>query len=139
MWFKFIGFFGFFEVIEDYEVAELLLDCAGRWLSERGMTVMRGPGQYSAATHERQGILIDGFDSTPTVELTHNPPYYAQFLERYGFQKAKDYLAYMFNRDNIQVSILKKQWPVTSNLRMRNENILKRGAEFNNREPKKSI
>lgn len=90
-----IGFFGFWDVIENYEAAKALLDKAGSWIKERGMTVMRGPGEYSNATHERQGILIDGFEYPPTVELTHNPPYYAEFLERYGFGKAKDYHAYI--------------------------------------------
>ncbi|MDD5288506.1 MAG: hypothetical protein PHY28_05280 [Dehalococcoidales bacterium] len=92
-----IGFFGFFEVINDYEVAKALLDKARFWITERGMTVMRGPGEYSNATHERQGILIDGFQYHPTVELTHNPPYYSELLERYGFSKAKDYHAYLLD------------------------------------------
>lgn len=91
-----IGFFGFFEVIEDFEVARALLDRARRWVQERGMTVLRGPGEYSNATHERQGVLIEGFQYCPTMELTHNPPYYAGFLDRYGFRKAKDYCAYTF-------------------------------------------
>ncbi len=89
-----IGSFGFFETIEDYEVAQLLLDKAREWIEERDMDVMRGPGEYSNATHERQGILIEGFEYPPTVELTHNPPFYGEFLDRYGFTKAKDYLAY---------------------------------------------
>jgi len=92
-----IGFFGFFEVIRDYEVAKALLDRARVWVEGRGMTILRGPGEYSNATHERQGILIDGFQYPPTVELTHNPPYYSEFLERYGFSKAKDYYAYILN------------------------------------------
>ncbi len=58
------------------------------------MTTLRGPGEYSNATYERQGVLVDGFQYPPTMELTHNPPYYGQFLERYGFRKAKDYHAY---------------------------------------------
>ena len=102
------GFFGFFEAINDYEVARTLLDCARKWIAERGMTIMRGPGEYSNATHERQGILIDGFDYPPTVELTHNPPYYAQFLERYGFKKAKDYVAYRIDRTNYPASLVKR-------------------------------
>ncbi len=90
-----IGFFGFFDVCNDYSVAEDLLNHARDWLKNQGMTVMRGPGGYSNATHEaHQAILIDGFDSPPTVELTHNPPYYGEFLERYGLGKAKDYYAY---------------------------------------------
>ena len=82
------GFFGFFEVINDYSVAEALLDKAKVWVTARGMTVLRGPGEYSNATHERQGILIEGFEYPPTMELTHNPPYYRDFVERYGFVKA---------------------------------------------------
>jgi len=90
-----IGFFGFFEVCEDYSVAEDLLNHARDWLRDHGMTVMRGPGAYSNATTEaHQAVLIDGFDTPPTVELTHNPPYYGEFLERYGLKKAKDYHAY---------------------------------------------
>jgi len=95
-----IGFFGFFDVCEDYAVAEALLDCAKRWLTDRGMRVMRGPGGYSNATHEaHQAVLIDGFEYPPTVELTHNPPYYGTFLERYGFRKAKDYYAYIIHME----------------------------------------
>jgi GNAT superfamily N-acetyltransferase len=89
-----IGFFGFFETVEDYEVAAALLDAVRAWVAGHGMSVMRGPGQYSCATHERQGVLVEGFEFPPTVELTHNPPYYGEFLERYGFAKAKDYIAY---------------------------------------------
>lgn len=92
-----IGFFGFFEVKKEYEAAAALLDKARIWTEERGMTVMRGPGEYSNATHERQGILVDGFQYPPTVELTHTPPYYGEFLERYGFSKAKDYHAYLMD------------------------------------------
>ncbi len=91
------GFFGFFEVVEDFEVARSLLDRAREWVQKRGMTVLRGPGEYSNATHERQGVLVDGFEYPPTVELTHNPPYYDRFLTRYGFRKAKDYHAYILD------------------------------------------
>jgi len=90
-----IGFFGFFDVVNDFSVAKALLDSARNWLSARGMRAMRGPGGYSTATHEPyQGVLIDGFDTPPTVELTHNPPYYAELLERYGLRKVKDFHAY---------------------------------------------
>jgi GNAT superfamily N-acetyltransferase len=103
-----MGFFGFFEVIEDYEVARSLLDSARQWVLGHGATVLRGPGEYSNATHERQGILIDGFQYPPTVELTHNPPYYAEFLERYGFQKAKDYIAHLIKREEVNVAFVNR-------------------------------
>jgi GNAT superfamily N-acetyltransferase len=92
-----IGFFGFFETVRDFDVARKLLDAARSWVKERGMKSLRGPGEYSNATHERQGVLISGFEYPPTVELTHNPSYYSEFLERYGFRKAMDYHAYMMD------------------------------------------
>ncbi|MDD5219432.1 MAG: hypothetical protein PHV11_02545 [Candidatus Bipolaricaulis sp.] len=91
-----IGFFGFFDVAPDYEAAEALLSRACSWLGERGMEIARGPGGYSNATHEaHQGVLVEGFTYPPTVELTHNPPYYGEFLERFGMHKVKDYHAYL--------------------------------------------
>lgn len=103
-----LGFFGFFEVINDYEVARVLLDKARAWIAARGVAVMRGPGEYSNATHERQGVLIEGFQYPPTSDLTHNPPYYSEFLDRYGFQKAKDYLAYYVNRKDANLRLLRR-------------------------------
>ena len=103
-----IGSFGFFEVIEDYEVARVLLDRVKEWVKSRGMATLRGPGEYSNATYERQGILVDGFQHPPTVELTHNPPYYGEFIERYGFRKAKDYHAYLMDVQSPTPPRLKK-------------------------------
>ena len=111
-----LGFFGFFEVEEDYEAAAALLDAAKEWIAAKGMTAMRGPGEYSNATHERQGVLIDGFEHPPTVELTHNPPYYADLLDRYGLTKAKDYNAYLMEVVDIPLRRLER---VAANLRRR--------------------
>ncbi|MBN2405688.1 MAG: hypothetical protein JXE06_08920 [Coriobacteriia bacterium] len=91
------GFFGFFEVIEDYAVAKKLLDAARDWCKAHGAEVLRGPGEYSNITHERQACLIEGFDQDVYVEHTYNPPYYGEFIERYGFEKAKDYVAYLID------------------------------------------
>ncbi len=113
-----IGFFGFFEVIESYEIAKALLDRAREWVEERGMTILRGPGEYSNATYERQGILIEGFQYPPTMELTHNPPYYGEFLERYGFHKAKDYYAYTFD---VQTPISPRLKKLVEQVRLRRE------------------
>ncbi len=89
------GFFGFFEVAPEPEAARALLDAAAAWIRDRGMDRIMGPGGYSNATHEAyQGILVEGFEYPPTVELTHNPPYYGEYIEACGFVKAMDYHAY---------------------------------------------
>ncbi|MFC2029603.1 GNAT family N-acetyltransferase [Chloroflexota bacterium] len=97
-----VGFFGFFEVIEEYVVAEALLEKAAEWLRERGMEAIRGPENFSQ--NEEVGLLIDGFDSPPRVLMTYNPRYYQDFIERAGFQKAQDLYAWdlqtsIFNDD----------------------------------------
>jgi hypothetical protein len=86
------GFFGFFEVIEDYAVAEALLNAAAAWLQERGMEAIRGPENFSQ--NEECGLLIDGFDLPPVIMMTYNPRYYQGFLERAGFAKAQDLYAW---------------------------------------------
>lgn len=87
-----IGFFGFFEVLEDQEAAEALLDTACDWLRGKGLSAIRGPASFS--TNEEAGLLVDGWDGPPVVLMTYNPRYYVDFIEGFGFTKAMDLLAY---------------------------------------------
>ena len=54
-----IGFFGFFECIDDQPVATALVSTAREWLKARGMSAMRGPA--SPSVNDEYGLLIDGF------------------------------------------------------------------------------
>lgn len=92
-----LGLFGYFECIEDFEIAKALIDAASEWLRSQGMTTVRGPIDLS--THNNCLLLIDGFDSPPMMMMPYNPPYYPQFLERDGWHKAKDAYAYIFQLD----------------------------------------
>lgn len=85
------GFFGFFEFIEDYEVAKILLDTAKNWLKEQGMKQMRGPANFS--TNETIGLLINCFDQVPYMNTPYNKPYYLDFFEKYGLKKEIDLIA----------------------------------------------
>lgn len=86
------GFFGFFDVIEDYEVARMLLDKAIFWIKQEGLKKALGPTNFSS--NDTMGILVEGFDRPPTIMMTYNKPYYPEFLDRYGFEKDMDLLAY---------------------------------------------
>jgi GNAT superfamily N-acetyltransferase len=92
VWNEPVGFFGEFEVIEDYQVAAALFDEARAWLAARGREIMRGPMNLNI--NDECALLIDGFDGPPVIMMTYNPPYYATFIEQYGFTKAKDLYAY---------------------------------------------
>ena len=63
------------------------------------MDILRGPTNFS--TNEECGLLIEGFDSPPMVMMTYNPEYYIDFLEKYGFQKAKDLLDYVIHENEL--------------------------------------
>lgn len=86
------GFFGFFECINDQGVANALFDAVAAWLKPRGLDTLRGPA--SCSTNEECGLLVDGFDTPPTLLNPHNPRYYVELVERAGFHKAKDLIQY---------------------------------------------
>ncbi len=87
-----VGYFGFFDVIEDYAVAEKLLQTAVDWVKTKGHVSLYGPTNFS--TNETAGILVDGYDSPPVINMTYNKPYYVDFMNRFGFTKQMDLLAY---------------------------------------------
>jgi GNAT superfamily N-acetyltransferase len=87
------GFFGFFESVNDAEVAVRLLGAAADDLRAKGMTVMRGPMNFS--TNEECGFLIEGFHLPPMLMTPYNPPYYNDLMENYRMKKAKDLYAYI--------------------------------------------
>jgi GNAT superfamily N-acetyltransferase len=88
-----IGFFGFFESIDDQIVADALFEAARAWFAERGITQLRGPANPSM--NYECGLLVEGFDSPPTFMMTYNPPYYAKLVEQAGFEKVHDLLAFI--------------------------------------------
>ncbi len=87
-----VGFFGFFESIDDQQVADALFGAASAWLKERGCTTMRGPANPSL--NHTVGLLIEGFDSSPFFMMTYNPAYYVRLIENYGFAKAQDLFSF---------------------------------------------
>lgn len=94
------GFFGFFESLNEENVAHRLFDAAAQWLRERGMERMRGP--VNPSMNDECGLLVEGFDTRPYIMMPYNPPYYADLIEAYGFAKAKDLWAYrMFAQDGM--------------------------------------
>lgn len=92
-----VGFFGFFECVEDGEAARALLSAAAGWLRSRGLTIMRGP--VSPSMNHECGALVEGFEHVPTLGTSWNPPYYMRLLESCGLAKAQDLLGYRISRD----------------------------------------
>ncbi len=93
------GFFGFFECINDKEVAHALFDRAIDWLKSEGVETVYGPMNFNTNDDEC-GLLIEGFNSPPVFGMPYNPPYYIDLIESYGFTKAKDLVAYLIDINN---------------------------------------
>lgn len=88
-----VGFFGFFESINDQAVADKLFTVAYDWLKEKGMDTMRGPMNFS--TNNECGLLVDGFSTPPFILMTHNHDWYQKLYENFGLAKEMDLLAYL--------------------------------------------
>lgn len=93
------GFFGYFESIDDQAVADALFNAVRGWLAERNITLLRGP--FNPSVNYESGLLVDGFDSSPTFMMTYNPPFYERLLETYGFRKTHDLYAYVGHVDQL--------------------------------------
>lgn len=87
-----VGFFGFFESVDDQAVTDALLAACDQWIHARGLDTLRGPASFSV--NDECGLLVEGFDTPNTLMMPHNPTFYPRLLERAGFVKAKDLLAY---------------------------------------------
>ncbi len=122
-----VGFFGFFECIDNQEVANSLFDTAADWLKARGMTSMRGPENPSQ--NDEVGLLMDAFDKPAVILMTYNPEYYIKLVENYGFTKAKDLWAYNLEMsDYLSEKIVRMQ-----NIVRERYNIKIREVDFKNK------
>ncbi len=89
------GYWGFFECIENQNVANSLFETASSWLKEHNIEKMVGP--MNPSTNYSCGLLIDGFDSPPCIMMTYNLRYYPGLMEKAGLTRAKDLLAWIID------------------------------------------
>jgi hypothetical protein len=87
-----LGFFGFFECINDPDVSKALFEAGFHWLRQQGMTAVRGPANPSL--NYTCGMLTDAFDKPPVFQMTYNREYYPALVEASGFKKSHDMYAY---------------------------------------------
>ncbi len=89
--------FGWFDLINDAEVAELLIGTAEKWAKEQGMDEIHGPLYYN--TLGRQGMLVEGFDKIAPFSCLYNYPYYVDIMLKIGFEKECDWIQYRMPAD----------------------------------------
>jgi hypothetical protein len=94
-----VGFFGFFECINDQEVASALFNKVTEWHQSQQNNILHGP--VNPSTNYESGLLIDGFDDAPKIMMSYNPPYYKTLMENYGLNVSMKMYAYKVEDNNV--------------------------------------
>ncbi|MDO5331839.1 MAG: GNAT family N-acetyltransferase [Bacillota bacterium] len=89
------GYFSHFEIVNDQEVFNKLMDYMCQTLKEMGAEYTVG-SFFHHDPDNRRGVLIDGFEFAPMLFTSHNPKYYQSLFENYGFEKLTDAYEYHY-------------------------------------------
>jgi GNAT superfamily N-acetyltransferase len=101
-----VGFWGFFECVNDQKVADALFEAAAIWLKSKGLDAMRGP--VSPSMNDQCGMLIKGYDSPPVFLMLYNPPYYNDLCRNAGHKVAQELLAWYIDQKLIDIERLRR-------------------------------
>jgi GNAT superfamily N-acetyltransferase len=126
-----VGFFGFFETIDDQDVVNQLLETAADWLREKGCDLMRGPVNPSMKSDF--GVVVAGNELSPMIMMGHTPKRYQHHLLDAGLKTAKRFFAFRFRSKDSAGA--KKQWDRLADAKVK---ILKRYPQIELREVTKS-
>ena len=116
-----VGFFGYFECINDPQVAAALFDRTAEWLRERGLQTMRGPASFSL--NEMAGLLTMGFDRPPTVMMPYNPEYYVDLVTGAGFEEVQSLIGYHLSHSDAPEKLVKLEKKLEKRLGVRTRTI----------------
>lgn len=100
------GYFGMLEAIDNPAVFSLLLNTAEQWLREQGMALIRGP--FNLSINEECGLLVEGFDTPPSLMMGHARPYYGPHVEGQSYSVVKQLLAYRIYASEQPPEIMQK-------------------------------
>ncbi len=104
------GCFGFFESIDNQEVANLLFDTAKNWLQQKGMEAMDGPVNFGE-NFFYWGLLADGFQPQ-TFGMQYNKPYYRKLFVNYGLKTF--YEQYSYSMDITNPDLPERFWKIAA-------------------------
>lgn len=129
-----IGFFGFFDCVDDQRICNLLIKAVGDWFSERGITEVIGP--TSPGMMDVIGVLVDGFEHEPGLLMPYNFPYYDRLLEGAGLHKAMDLFAYRVTKQTVTLDRMARAAEI---VRSRLPNLVIRNIDMKNFENEVTI
>ncbi len=99
-----VGHFGFFESVNDLDVAHALFNSASQWHRKNKLRKIMGPANPSM--NDEIGVLLDSFEEPPAVNMVWNPDYYPELYDNSVFDKAKDVYAYSISKDDVSERLI---------------------------------
>ncbi|MCZ6525923.1 MAG: N-acetyltransferase, partial [Gammaproteobacteria bacterium] len=107
------GQFGLLEADNDPAVFAALIQTAELWLVERQATQITGP--FNLSVNQECGLLVEGFQTPPSIMMPHGRDWYGRLLEEQGYVPAKDLLAYWaevdFDPPRVMQSLIRRYSP----------------------------
>ncbi len=99
------GYWGWFECIDDDEVARLLFDAAFDFVRKRGCTRIIGP--MSPNANDLIGAQIEGFEGSPGHADVVQSAVLRPLIQSYGNRKWKDLVAWLMDNPEIPERLAK--------------------------------
>ncbi len=93
--------FGWYDVIDDVDVTEALLQKVYELGKKNQLDYVEGPMGFSNL--DKVGVLTDGYDQLGTMITWYNHPYYVTHLEKLGYVTEKEYLENKFPFKNVKL------------------------------------
>lgn len=94
-----LGFFGFYDALDDSDAGRALLWAAFDWCRARGCTTVRGPIDLWPVWSS--GALVEGHDRPNVIGIHHGQPYYTDHFEAAGAKPAAEFYVWEFGAEPI--------------------------------------
>lgn len=82
--------FSMIEFIDDIEVSRALIDAVSQWGIAQGMDTLHGP--LGITDFDKEGMLVEDFHLTGSINTIYNPDYYPHHMEALGLEKEVDWV-----------------------------------------------
>ena len=87
--------FSMIEFIDDLNVSNALIEAVSQWGRSQGMYRIQGP--MGITDFDKEGMLVEDFHLTGSMNTVYNPDYYPRHMEALGFKKEVDWVQIRIN------------------------------------------